>query len=115
MPSDPGGHQIPPGINVFDLAHLQRPKREVLAGGVDAGGLLAPAHLPAQFGAPGDRDSGGQIALARVGLTPKMVGVLNDAELAAASAGLLPEAAGKTLVLTLGFGLGAALLDPAAP
>lgn len=51
-------------------------------------------------------------ALVQVGLKPKMLGVLNDAELAAASAGLLPESAGKTLVLTLGFGLGAALLQP---
>lgn len=48
-------------------------------------------------------------------IKPKMVGVLNDAELASASAGLLPAAAGKTLVITLGFGLGAALLSPAAP
>ena len=48
--------------------------------------------------------------LRRAGLSPKVVGVLNDAELAACSASLLPEAAGKTLVLTLGFGLGAALL-----
>ncbi len=54
-------------------------------------------------------------ALVRAGLCPEMIGVLNDAELAAASAALLPAAAVKTLVLTLGFGLGAALLhDPDA-
>ena len=53
-------------------------------------------------------------AVQSAGVRPEMVGVPNDAELAAASAGLLPEAAGKTLVLTLGFGLGAALLAPVA-
>lgn len=49
-------------------------------------------------------------ALARASLAPAVVYVLNDAELAAASASLLPEASEKTLVLTLGFGLGSALL-----
>lgn len=53
--------------------------------------------------------------LVRAGVKPKMLGVLNDAELAAASASLLPQAAGKTLVLTLGFGIGAALLAAPPP
>jgi chitin deacetylase len=49
-------------------------------------------------------------ALQQAHLSPATIGVINDAELAAVSASLLPEAAEKTLVLTLGFGLGAALL-----
>ena len=54
-------------------------------------------------------------ALALAGLAPRIVFVLNDAELAALSAlaDVRVSPAKRTLVLTLGFGLGAALLLPA--
>ena len=52
--------------------------------------------------------------LAAAGWQPARVLVLNDAELAAVAAGLDPRTHGKlTLVLTLGFGVGAALRLPA--
>jgi hypothetical protein len=51
--------------------------------------------------------------LAATGWSPARVLVLNDAELAAVAAGLDPRTHGAlTLVLTLGFGVGAALLLP---
>ncbi len=50
-------------------------------------------------------------SLARSGLAPQLVLLLNDAELAAVSAGLDPRVRGKVLVLTIGFGVGAALLQ----
>ena len=53
-------------------------------------------------------------ALALAGLVPRIVFLLNDAELAALSAlaDVRVSPAERTLVLTLGFGLGAALLLP---
>lgn len=65
------------------------------------------------MGAAGDRDLLPDV-LAQVHLAPEVVGVLNDAALAAASARLLPEVTDRTLVLTLGFGLGAALITTPA-
>lgn len=49
-------------------------------------------------------------ALALAGLGQTQLLVLNDAELAATSAQLDPQVQGRTLVLTLGFGVGAALI-----
>lgn len=49
-------------------------------------------------------------ALALAGFGPTQILVLNDAELAATSAKLDPRVNGRTLVLTLGFGVGAALI-----
>ncbi len=45
------------------------------------------------------------------GLSPRIALLLNDAELAAVSAGVDPRVRGKVLVLTIGFGVGAALLQ----
>lgn len=50
-------------------------------------------------------------SLARSGFAPQLVLLLNDAEVAAVSAGLDPRVQGKVLVLTIGFGVGAALLQ----
>ncbi len=54
--------------------------------------------------------------IAAAGWPSARVLVINDAELAAVAAGLDPRAHGTlTLVLTLGFGVGAALCQPRAP
>lgn len=50
-------------------------------------------------------------SLDRAGLSPRLALLLNDAELAAVSAGVDPRVRGKVLVLTIGFGVGAALLQ----
>ncbi|MEL6343537.1 MAG: ROK family protein [Myxococcota bacterium] len=80
-------------------------------------GEVAASATPGKSTYAGTRGYAGLCwdALLAAGTKPKMVGVLNDAELAAASASQLPEALGKTLVITLGFGLGASLLAPASP
>jgi hypothetical protein len=56
-------------------------------------------------------------ALEIAGLPHAMTWLLNDAELASLSARLHPrvDSGKRTLVLTLGFGLGAALLLPCSP
>jgi hypothetical protein len=92
------GEREPPRALVFGLA------AELDDAGVPGRSSYAGMH-------PGLLDA----VLARVGLAPAWVGVLNDAELAAASVARLPEAAVKTLVITLGFGIGAALLAAEPP
>jgi hypothetical protein len=82
--------------------------------------------LPARLSADGEPEGSSYIglrgdvqlvpdALALAGLAPRIVFLLNDAELAALSAlaDVRVSPAKRTLVLTVGFGLGAALLLPA--
>jgi hypothetical protein len=74
---------------------------------------LPDAPIPGSSSYPGLQDDADFVAdvLAAAGWQPARVLVLNDAELAAVAASLDPRTHGKpTLVLTLGFGVGAALL-----
>jgi hypothetical protein len=76
---------------------------------------LPDAPIPGSSSYPGLQGDTGLVpdALAAVGWRPDHVLVLNDAELAAVAAGLDPRTRGTlTLVLTLGFGVGAALRLP---
>jgi hypothetical protein len=76
---------------------------------------LPAAPTPGASSYPGLQDDAGFVpdVLAAAGWAPRRVLVLNDAELAAVAAGLDPRTRGTlTLVLTLGFGVGGALLVP---
>lgn len=121
--------QLLPRGRVAHARHLEQRERlrEFLAAALERVRADLPPPRAVIFGLPGEVSAKGvpgrstyagmaddlallPDALARAGLAPEMIGVLNDAALAAASAARLPEASVKTLVLTFGFGLGAALL-----
>jgi hypothetical protein len=88
-------------------------------GAADALVLALPAELDdagcpegsSYPGLQGDRDLAASV-LARAGIPGARVVLLNDAELAALSAKRVVAAPSTALVLTIGFGIGGALLSP---